>query len=118
MAPIVPHLELPARPPEIAMASQGGDKVETRLPTRLDHGGTEIVGIKQDEELDAGRGVALPDQLGRQLRRLAKWDTHARARLFLDIQPDAPGDYLVTVDQDGADVLVPPNVGLGGRVFH
>jgi hypothetical protein len=118
IAPLGPHLELPARPPEMAMASQGGDAGETLLPTRLDDAGTAIVGLTQDEELDAGRGVALPEQLGRPLRRLATGATHARALRFLALQPEAPGDYLVTVDQEGADVLVPPDVGRGGRAFH
>jgi hypothetical protein len=43
-------------------------------PTCLDHTPTEIVGIKEDRDREAGGGLELPDELGRQLYGLPERD--------------------------------------------
>ena len=56
IAPIAPGLELPAGLQEVAIAFERGGKMEALLSAGLDHGRTEIIGIKQDQDLDARRG--------------------------------------------------------------
>ena len=70
--------------------------------------GTQIIGIKHGHDLDASGGPELPDELRRQLRGFEQGDCHGGALRLLDIQPDAHGNHVVTIDQDGTDVLVPP----------
>ena len=35
-----------------------------------------------------------------------------------DREPDAPGNLVLTIAQDGPDIRVPPDVGVGGRLPH
>jgi hypothetical protein len=66
LPPIAPRLELPAGLQEVAMALEGGDNMDAWFAAGLDHGRTAIIGSKQDHDLDAGEGVDLSHELGRQ----------------------------------------------------
>ena len=92
--------------------------MKLQLATGLHDGWTQIVGIEQDQELDTRGGFELPDELRCQLRRLAKGKSQGRTVGFFDIKPDAKGDDVTTADQYGADILVPPAVGVSRGVFH
>jgi hypothetical protein len=115
--PLVAGFELPALVVEVAVALEGGGEGETLLPTGLYHRPTQIVGIEPDDHLDAGRGRALPDQLGRQLRGLAEGELQGRAVRLFDREPETIGQHVVAEDQDAADVLVASHVRVDRRVF-
>jgi hypothetical protein len=76
IAPIAPRLELPAGLQEVAIAFERGGKTEASLVTGLDHGRTEIIGIKQDQNLDPGGGVELPSGV------FMEGNADGRTRLF------------------------------------
>jgi hypothetical protein len=90
--PIAAGFELPALFAAGAVALEGGGKVEALLPAGLNHRPTQIVGIIQDDHLDASRGRALPDQLGGQLRGLAEGELQGRAVRWFGIEPEAIGN--------------------------
>lgn len=52
---------------------------------------TEVVGIKQDDHLEAGGGLELPDELGGQLRGLPKGEAQRLGLLGLHIEPAPQG---------------------------
>ena len=56
--------------------------MEALLAAGLDHGRTEIIGIKQDQNLDPGGGVELPNELSCQLGGLLEGDADGCTRLF------------------------------------
>src|SRR5262249_16873593 len=103
---------------EAAVGLERGGEVKVLLPARLDDSPTEIVGIKQDHHLNAGGGLELPDELGGQLRGLLKREAQGWTMDVFDIQPDAQRDNILTEDQNGAHILVPPNVGVERRVLQ
>jgi hypothetical protein len=45
-------------------------------------------------------------------------DAYDGAVGLLDVEPDAKGHHVVPIDQDGTDILMPPDVGVSRRVFH
>jgi hypothetical protein len=57
----VAGFEFPASCEEAAMALQRRGKVKVLLPAGLHDGVTQIVGVKQDDHLDSGRCLELPD---------------------------------------------------------
>jgi hypothetical protein len=116
--PITPRLELPAGLEQAAMALQRRGKVKTLLSAGLDHGSTEIVGIKQDHDLHPGGGVELPNEVGGQPGGFPERDAHGRTRLLFDVEPDPPGDDLLAKEQRATNVLVTPDIGVGRRVLH
>ena len=69
---IAAGFELPAQLEETAIALERGRKVKALLTAGLHDGRAQIVGIKQHHHLDAGGGLELPDQLGRQCGGLAE----------------------------------------------
>jgi hypothetical protein len=103
---------------EAAIALQRGGKVKVLLPASFHDGVTQIVGIKEDQDLDAGRGLAPPDELSGQFRGLAERELQGRSLRFLHIKPDPKGNDMITDHQDCADILMSPNIGLGRGVFH
>jgi hypothetical protein len=115
---IPPRFQLSAQLKEPAMALEGGGHVKVWRATGLPYGVAEIVGITQDHDLNTGGGLALPDELGRQLGGLVKREIQSRTPFFFDVEPDAKGNHMLVEEQNATDIPMAPAVGLGHGVFQ
>jgi hypothetical protein len=100
------------------MALQGGGNMKLLRAAGPHDRGTQIIGIKQDHDLDASGGLELPNEVGGQLGCFLERDAHRGTGLLLDIQPDAPGDDVLPEEQGATDILVAPDIGVGRGVLH
>ena len=116
--PITAGFEFPARLQRAPIVLEGRGKVEALFPAGLYHRGPQIIGITRHDDLDAGGGIELPNEVGGQLDRFLEGDTHRGTRFLLDIQPDAPGDHVLPEEQNATDILVPLEIGVGRGVLH
>jgi hypothetical protein len=117
-SPIVACFALSAWLAKVAGALEDGRAGETWLSTGLAPRPTQRLGLAQEDHLDAGRGRALPSQLGRQLRGLAEGKLHGRAVRLCDIEPDTIGQHIVAEALEAADVLVASHVCVDRRGLH
>lgn len=82
---IAARLEFPALLEEASIAPERGGKVKVLLATGLHDGPTQRVGIKQHHDLDARRGLALPNELRGQLGGFVKGEPQGRTRRLFDL---------------------------------
>ena len=118
MAPIATGVELPALLEAAAVALQGGGQVKLLLPAGLHDRVAQRVGIKEDQHLDAHRGLELPDELRRPFGGFPEGTLQGATRGFFDIEPEAKRDDLPAEEQNATDILVTPDVCLERWILH
>jgi hypothetical protein len=109
---------LPACLTHAAMPCQGSGTTTTLLSTSLHDRMAAIVGSKQDHNVAGAESLQRPDEWGGQLGPLPARESQRLGLLRLHIQPDAPGADVATAHQEGAAILVPPQVGVSHGVLQ
>jgi hypothetical protein len=97
---------------------EGRGKVEPHFPAGLDHDIAEVVGIKQDQDLDTPWTLEFPNEVRNQLRRVAEGRVRGLGVPWFDVEPDPPGNDVVTADQESIDLLMSTDIRVGHRVLH